>query len=541
MLKRLFSAGVTWLEHNKERVNQLNVFPVPDGDTGTNMFLTMRSAYGAIAHMDDPHVGRLTHALAKGALMGSRGNSGTILSQLWQGVAEALDGEEQLNAELLAKATRIAVDKAYKAVEKPVEGTILTVSREMMETVQARYETTPDLISLLRRMVSSGRIALSQTPEMLPILKKAGVVDSGGQGLIFIFEGMLRALCGRTLDSVQVVDPTTSATALQEEALAPEDELGYGYDVQFLMRGSGLDAEAVRRALADMGGWSTLVVGGSDLLKVHVHVHNPAEPLGYAIGLGAALDDIVVENMQRQYQDYLARRANAEPVVRTDVEGAAVIAVANGQGMQQVFYELGAAAVINGGQTMNPSTGDFLEIIRRLPNSAIVILPNNRNIILSAQQAAKETVGKSVKVVPSITMPQGISAMMEYSTFGPEEAGETVAAEMVGALGAVTTCEITTATRSVEFDGIPVRAGQRIGLIDDVLVSANDDLITLVIDLLRRAGASSRELATLYCGNDATIDDGQRLVETLKPHFDNLTFEIVAGGQSLYPYIIGLE
>ncbi|MBK8021387.1 MAG: DAK2 domain-containing protein [Chloroflexi bacterium] len=540
MLKRLFSAGVTWLEHNKDKVNQLNVFPVPDGDTGTNMFLTMRSAYAAIAHLDDPSVGRLMNALAKGALMGSRGNSGTILSQIWQGVAEALDGEERLDAELLARATRLAVVKAYGAVEKPVEGTILTVSREMAEVVQERYATTPDLVSLLRRMVSTGRASLRRTPEQLPILKKAGVVDSGGQGLIFIFEGMLRALCGRTVEAAEIISVST-ATSSWEEVLEPEDELGYGYDVQFLMRGQSLDPDVVRKALADMGGWSTLVVGGSDLLKVHVHVHNPGEPLSYAIGLGADLDDIVVENMQRQYEHYLERHNSAGPAIRTDIEGAAVIAVANGAGIQQIFQELGAAAVINGGQTMNPSTGDFLELIHKLPNDRVLLLPNNRNIILSAQQAAKETTNKTVVVVPSITIPQGIAAMMEYANHESEESVEDIAAAMSELMHSVTSCEITTATRSVEFDGIDVRAGQYIGLIDDVLVVADDDLDTLAEKLLHRANAARRELATLYCGDDVSPGEAQVLADHLTAHFPKLGFEIVTGGQQLYPYIIGLE
>jgi DAK2 domain fusion protein YloV len=540
LLKRLFSAGVTWLEHNKDRVNQLNVFPVPDGDTGTNMFLTMRSAYAAIASMDDPHVGRLMAAVARGALMGSRGNSGTILSQLWQGVAEALDGQEKLNAGLLAQATRVAVDKAYKSVDKPVEGTILTVSREMMEAVHKHYESTPDLIALLRRMLFAGRKSLRQTPELLPILKKAGVVDSGGQGLLFIFEGMMRALCGRPVEAVHALD-ATAATTSWEEALAPEDELGYGYDVQFLMRGANLDAARVRQALNDMGGWSTLVVGGADLLKVHVHVHNPGEPLAYAINTGASLDDIVVENMQKQYETYLVQRAQSEPRIRTDIEGTAVIAVASGAGMQQACYEFGAAAVISGGQTMNPSTGDFLEIIRKLPNTSIVLLPNNKNIILSAQQAAKEASDRDVRVVPSITVPQGIAALCEYNNYTADDAPETIAEAMKGNLSSVTTCEITTATRSIEFDGIDVHTGQYIGLIDDVLVAADDDAFTLAEKLLHRAGAARHELVTIYYGEGVAESEARMLVEHLSNHFPKLGYEVISGGQALYPYVIGIE
>ncbi len=301
LIKQLFGSGLAWLEINKDQVNQLNVFPVPDGDTGTNMWLTMRHAYNEIAHLEEPHVGRLTYAIAQGALKGARGNSGVILSQFWAGVAEALDGHKTLDAKLLVVASRAAVAKAYSAVEKPVEGTILTVLREMMEAVVAAYQSTNDLIALLRRMLVAGRAALRQTPDLLPVLKKAGVVDSGGKGLLLIFEGMLRALCGRDviLEAARLAASTNHAiTAPQttwQDALEPEDAEGYGYDVQFLMRGAGLSIEAVKRALADMGGWSTLVVGDPKLIKVHVHLHDPGQALSYAIGTGASIDDVVVE------------------------------------------------------------------------------------------------------------------------------------------------------------------------------------------------------------------------------------------------------
>lgn len=547
LIKRLLSAGATWLEQNKERVNQLNVFPVPDGDTGTNMFLTMRSAYAAIAQIDDPHVGRLTAAMAHGALMGSRGNSGTILSQIWAGVAEALDGHEHLNAALLAKATHAAVEKAYKSVEKPVEGTILSVSRAMMEAVDQRYRETNDLIVLLRHMLFAGRTALRKTPEQLPILKTMGVVDSGGQGLLLIFEGMMRALCGRPLEASHDFDTKAAQAQWSGASLAAEagaeavGEEDYGYDVQFLMRGDNLNADAVRQALADMGGWSTLVVGGADLLKVHVHVHNPGDPLSYAIGSGAILDDIVVENMQQQYLQYMERRASTQPRIRTDVEGTAVIAVASGAGMQQICYDYGAAAVISGGQTMNPSTGEFLEIIGKLPNRNIIILPNNKNIVLSAQQAAKEALGKTVMVVPTISLPQGFAALCEYNNFTSEDAPDDMASAMKAQGKTVVTCEITTATRTITFEGVEVRTGQRIGLIDDALVAADDDIHSLAQRLLHRAYGSHHEQMTIYYGDEATQSQADLLSKHLLIHFPNLRCEIVAGGQALYPYIIGLE
>lgn len=541
LIKQLMGSGLAWLEINKDRVNQLNVFPVPDGDTGTNMWLTMRHAYNEIAHIEEPHVGRLSSALAEGALRGARGNSGVILSQLWAGVAEALDGHETLDAELLAHASRTAVDKAYQAVEKPVEGTILTVSREMMEAITERYRTTPDLIALLRRMLTAGRISLRHTPDQLPVLKKAGVVDSGGQGLILIFEGMLRALCGRDVVEEAAKHAYSIPQTTWQDALVPEDEAGYGYDVQFLMRGDTLSVEAVKKALADMGGWSTLVVGDPHLIKVHVHLHDPGQALTYAISTGASIDDIVVENMQQQYEHYVQERTHHEPTVRTDIEGAAVIAVASGVGLREVFQQFGAAYVVEGGQTMNPSTGDFLEAIDALPNTDIILLPNNKNILLAAQQAAIAATNKRVAVIPSTTVPQGITAIFEYGNFTPDSPFDDLVDAMTTSLSSVVTGEITTATRSVDLEGVTVRQGQLIGLLNDVLVVAGDDLTTLARDLLEKAGADNHERITLYYGSESDEAQANALAHQLKQRFTEQDFEVVSGGQALYPYIISVE
>lgn len=541
LVKQLLGAGMTWLDQNKDTVNRLNVFPVPDGDTGTNMYLTMRNAYLEIAGLEEAHVGKLSSAIAKGALKGARGNSGVILSQLFAGTAKALEGHDKLTAPLLAEACRSAVDAAYRAVEQPVEGTILTVARRMMESVQRRYQTEPDLIVLLKRMVFAGRTALRHTPEQLPVLKKAGVVDSGGAGLVYIFEGMVRSLCGKTLMTSELIVPETDET--WQDALVPEDELGYGYDVQFLMRGENMNIDHVRKDISDMG-WSTLVVGDNQLIKVHVHVHDPGIPLSYAIGLGASLDDIVVENMQRQYEEYVEAREEREGDVRTDIRGVAVITVASGNGLRQLFSEqLNAAHVIAGGQTMNPSTGDFLNVINALPNTDIVLLPNNKNVILAAQQAASNAEGKNVRVVPSATIPQGIAAMFEYGNLCTDEACDLdeIVEAMTDALSHVVTCEITNAVRDAEYDGIHVRAGQFIGLINDTLAVAGDDMQQLAHDLLKKANAEKYERITLYYGSDITEAQARQLADTLAESFPKLEFEVVSGGQALYPYIISVE
>ena len=548
LVKQLFGAGLMWLEQNKEAVNRLNVFPVPDGDTGTNMFLTMRHAYLEIAQMEETNVGKLARAMSNGALRGARGNSGVILSQLFAGTAAALDGHDRVTAPLFAEATRSAVEYAYRAVEKPVEGTILTVSRMMMESVQNNYSHNPDLIMLLKRMIVAGRVALRHTPEMLPVLKKAGVVDSGGAGLLYIFEGMLRALCGKPMEAVAIEEAPVAVQHEEtwEDALVPEDELGYGYDVQFLMRGDGMNIEHVRRDIQAMG-WSTLVVGDNQLIKVHVHVHNPGDPLSYAIQSGASLDDIVVENMQRQYEDYVQARADRDDdsSVTVETRGPAVIAVAAGAGMKRVFLEqLGAASVISGGQTMNPSTGDFLNTIAMLPNEEIILLPNNKNVLLAARLAAESATGRNVKVVPTISVPQGISAMFEHQFLtgsGADFKLDAVVDAMNDAATAIRTLEVTNATRDVEIDGLSVRAGQYIGLIDDKLAAAGDDVEVVVRDLLAKAGGEKAERVTIYYGSDASQRQAKALVESLIEQFASAEFEVVEGGQPLYPYILSVE
>lgn len=542
LLKWLIAAGLTWLEYNREKVDRLNVFPVPDGDTGKNMLLTMRRAYEEIARMDEPHVGIVGAAVAEGALMGARGNSGVILSQLWQGFSQPLRGHEVFDGALFARACASAVDVAYRAVVNPVEGTILTVAREAMEAVVKHVHEEVDLRVLLEIMVQAAHESLQRTPDLLPLLKKAGVVDSGGQGLVYILEGMLHFV-----RSESVLDP--SGLLISEErddwqaALEPEDDAGYGYDVQFLMHGVDMDVDAVRAAIDAMG-WSTLVVGSDRLIKVHVHVHDPGQPISYAIGLGVSIDDVVVENMQEQYYGYVEERVAREQGVEENpmLNEVAVITVASGEGLQQLLrQDLQAACVIAGGQTMNPSTQDFLAAIDALPNTKIVLLPNNRNIIMAAQQAASLARDKDVRVVPSRSLPQGISAMLEYTNISHSGELDAVVDAMNEALDYVTGCEITVATRDAEFDGLYVRQGQHIGLLDGKLVSAADSLKEAVIDLLRQAGAERRERITLYYGEGLKAADARALADWLSVHFPNQEFEVLRGDQPLYPYIISVE
>ena len=542
LLKQLALSGLEWLDTNQEKVNQLNVFPVPDGDTGTNMYLTMRKACEPLVSMDEAHVGKVCKTIAAGALLGARGNSGVILSQWWRGLAEALENHAQFDAAIFALACQNAVERAYKAVVKPVEGTILTVTRQAMEAVVEKARTERDLNRLIDVKVDAAYNALKHTPDLLPVLKDAGVVDSGGQGWTFIIEGMLKQVKGEALQLSPLETVTPAKQPVWQEALVPEDEEGYGYDVQFLMRGQGMDVDAIRAAI-DAIGWSTLVVGDANLIKVHVHVHDPGVPISYAIKQGAALDDVVVENMQAQYQDYVVEREKRETEDDIQpVEGVAVITVAPSDALKTMFTrDLGATYAIGGGQTMNPSTEDFLRAIQKVPNNEIILLPNNPNILLAAKQASELVSGKQVKVVPSRTLPQGIAAMFEYGNEREDSDLTALVEGMQGAMSNVVTCEITTATRTVSLEGVAAREGQFIGLIDDKLRAAGDSIQQVAEDVLTKANADKSDLITLYYGEAVTEGDAQQLIESLSARFTKPEFQTVNGGQPLYPYIISVE
>jgi DAK2 domain fusion protein YloV len=544
-LKLLVQAGCDWLDKHHTIVNQLNVFPVPDGDTGTNMLMTMRNALKEVSEYDSEHAGQIVARIAHGAMMGSRGNSGTILSQLWQGFAHAARDHAVLDADTLVKALREATDTAYRGVIKPVEGTILTVAREAAEEAEAAYHDTWNAGEILERAVARAKDALARTPDMLPILQKAGVVDSGGSGLVYILEGMLRYLQG-----VEVtVEPAPTAAAEDlETALAPSDELGYGYDVQFILKGQNLDVNRVRAAIDSMG-WSTIVVGDEEAIKVHVHVHDPGIPLSYSISLGT-LSDIVVENMQEQYHEYVRERTQAveqghspagppeigEPELDEDDIG--VVAVASGEGLARVFRQLGATELVMGGQTNNPSTQEILDAVQRVPTHSVVVLPNNKNIILAAEQAARLATNQRVIVIPTRSMPQGISALLPYD---PKGGLNNVAEAMRLAKDNVVTGEITTATRSVDLNGVDVAKGQIIGLIDGALSVAGDNLGDVLRKILDQMCAVECELITLYYGNGIRESEARKVTDELKWEYPELEFELVYGGQAHYHYILSAE
>lgn len=543
-LKRLAQAGLAWLEQNYETVNALNVFPVPDGDTGTNMLLTMRSACKEVADSDEVHVGRMAQKIYNGALMGARGNSGVILSQLWRGFARGLADEAWLDADGLVRGFEEAVNTAYQAVQEPVEGTMLTVAREAYEEAAQAVRQTTDLREVLERVVQRCHLSVQRTPELLDVLREAGVVDSGGMGLAYILEGMLRYLKGEEMVPAGEAMVVEEATELQS-ALEPEDELGYGYDVQFLLKGQGLDVNRIRADIEAMGD-STLVVGDSELIKVHVHVHDPGVPLSYGAARGI-LQDVVVENMQEQYQEFVAHAGGPQQVTSTPQavepppieEGAiAAVTVAPGDGLARIFYSLGAGKVISGGQTMNPSTKEIIEAIESLPTDKVIVLPNNKNIIMAAEQAMKQVNGKEVRVVPTHTIPQGIAALLALN---PEGDLDQVTEAMKESSRMVETGEVTVSTRNAKVNGVKVRKGQIIGLHNDSLVVAGEDVNTVVLELLEKMGTGDFELITLYYGEDVSAEEAEALAERLEEIYPDHEIEVREGGQAHYFYILSVE
>lgn len=551
-LKKLTAAAVSWLDRNHQWINTLNVFPVPDGDTGTNMLLTMRSAYNEIADDEETDAGTIAQALSHGALMGARGNSGVILSQLWRGFARALDDQAYIDAELLALSLREASDTAYKGVIKPVEGTILTVSRAVAEAAEAAAGETADMAHILAQVVSKAREALEQTPEQLPVLKQAGVVDSGGAGLVTILEGMLMFVQG-TLPATEIAP--SEAGLLQDthtqRALTDEDVFNYPYDVQFIIQGENLDVMKARQFIDEMGDCA-LVVGDDATIKVHVHVKDPGQPLSYGVTMGT-INDVVVENMVEQSQAFFGKaEAPASPdldalaeietdhILELQAGDIAVIAVVSGTGLSKVYQSLGVASLVPGGQSMNPSTEELLRAIRKLPTDRVILLPNNKNILLAAQQARQVAAEENidVRVVPTFTLPQGISALMAFQAEGDLD---DVAQAMDEAKDLVVTAEITTATRSVEIDGVAVQEGQIIGLIDGMLVEAGNELNAIVLNLLTQMRVTDYELITLYYGNGISDAQAEALAGNLREHFIEQEVEVIHGGQPHYHYILSTE
>ena len=534
-LKEMVQASVSWLRVNQQAVNALNVFPVPDGDTGTNMLLTMQAAWAEVEKVDGATIHRMAHAVAHGALMGARGNSGVILSQLWRGFARGLGSKPAMNAADFVVAMREGCRTAYQGVIRPVEGTILSVSRAAADAAEVSAKTTDDLILIFEQVLAAAQEAVARTPTQLEVLRQAGVVDAGGQGLAVIFEGMVRHLKGEPVD----IEPIAATLAFAPSTALASIEAGQDYELIFdLKPRPDLDWDIMHQELSTFG-TSIQVGSGDEALKIHIHVptENFYRTHEYAFTLGT-VTKIAVENLQEQMAEMQAAgakpRGGHQGLTAGDI---ATIAVAPGDGLADVFQSLGASSVVPGGQTMNPSTEDFVKAIQALPCERAILIPNNGNVILAARQAA-ELAGRQVAVVPTRTVPQGIAAML---AFNPQAELEANVRAMDASAQHVRTGEVTIATRSVDMNGVKVRAGQPIGLLDDALAAAGETIEAVIDQLLEKMDAAERELVTIYYGASATAEGAQALADAIRERYSHLEVEVVAGGQPHYPYIFSAE
>jgi uncharacterized protein len=558
-LKKAVMAGHAWLEQHREAINALNVFPVPDGDTGTNMSLTMRAATKDIADSAETSAAIISEKVARGALMGARGNSGVILSQILRGVSQGLEGKTTFTAPDLAAALQISTKLAYRAVIKPVEGTILTVIRESAEAAQQSAERGSDLATLLGDTVVAARAAVARTPDLLPTLKQAGVVDAGGQGLMRVLEGIWRYSTGESVQLTQG-EQMDGAADVRRGNVTIEEE--FGYEVVFLLHGENLDVEKIRDTITGMGGVSTVVAGDAKLLKVHTHTETPGRILDYGVSLGS-LQDINIENLQEQSLRYAAESARERGMVASangaDPASASVgtavasppseareprsagdigtVAVAAGDGWVKVFESLGVSRIVPGGQTMNPSTQDLLEAVEACPAQHVILLPNNGNVVMSARQVEQLT-SKQVHVVPTDSLPQGVTALLAFN-FEEDFAGNCVA--MDAAYKRVQTAEITRAVRTVQIDGVNVTEGDTIGLVNGHLVTAGSDVNAVARDTLSRMQVEQYEIVTVYYGADITLAQANEMAQRIKEQFPAQDVEVVEGGQPFYAYIISAE
>lgn len=535
--KKLIEAGLTWLRTNSQLVNALNVFPVPDGDTGTNMLLTMTSAYNEISDLGYHSVSQMAAAAAQGALMGARGNSGVILSQLLRGFSRALHGKDVLDVTVLAVAFAEARDTAYKGVVRPVEGTILTVSKDIAAEAAIATMETDNLVEVLRRCVIAGNKSVESTPEYLPILKQAGVVDSGGKGLFFILEGMLRFLDGESLEAPIISIQPLSAMNLENAQESVEEGQDWEVVVDFRPT-SKLELPAFYSRLEEIG--TSIQVGeGEGMYRMHIHtpLEKRYEPIDYIMSLGT-ITKIAMENLLAQMDDVESQASGAKFELTTIEPGQiAVVTVSPGPGLTRIFASLGVAAVVSGGQTMNPSTRNILDAFENLPTDKVIILPNNKNIVLAANQA-REVTAKDVRVVPSTNVPQGLAAMLHLN---PDGDLDKVAEKMTKALESVITGEITIATRSVEIDGVTVKEGQVIALLNGKLAVSSDSVEHACFEFLEKAKAQDYELITLFYGEELKHAEANHIADLIRGKYPNQEIEVQEGGQPHYQFIISIE
>jgi DAK2 domain fusion protein YloV len=536
-LRDMFAAAAAWLEKHADSVNAINVFPVPDGDTGTNMYLTMRSVMEEAWRCPDGGVGAIMAAMSRGALMGARGNSGVILSQIIRGMARAMGEAEGIDAGVWVRGMEESAAAAYKAVTKPAEGTILTVMREAAEGGRRALDSgAREIIAVLEATVEAASESLERTPTLLPVLAEAGVVDAGGKGLLVLLDGMARHLKG---EPMEVAVGVTEGQVGQEwlavtSQLHEQEESLYGYCTEFLIDGRELDPDSVRNRMLELGD-SVLVVGDERLVRVHLHTDDPGAALSHGTGVGS-LVQVRVNNIREQADRFLEMH-EVRATVEAQPEAISTVAVATGEGMATVFRSVGCTRVVSGGPTMNPSTRDILEAVEACPADDVVVLPNDKNIIMAAQQA-QELARKRLRVVETRSIPQGIAALLALNQDHDLEANVVA---MEDARSGVRTVEVCRAVRSTSVGGVKVREGQIIAIVDDELKLAAETAEEGVQRALEGIEVEGATLVTLYYGADTGQGQAESLADRIRETFPQYDVEVVFGGQAHYNYIVSLE
>lgn len=531
LLKNMILSGANNLNANKEYVDSLNVFPVPDGDTGTNMALTFTNAAKEIANKDFNSVSDVASAVAKATLRGARGNSGVILSQIFRGISQGLSGKETATVSDFAQAIKKGSDTAYQAVMKPTEGTILTVIRYMGKGASTR---TKDFEQFFVSMMADGNTALEKTPEMLPQLKQAGVVDAGGKGLLCIFEGMQKALNGEEVSLSDAVSTPSTSTQSAQSAIDPND-ITFAYCTEFIIEKDDLkkNANKFRENISPKGD-CMLVIEEDDIVKVHIHTNHPGFVLEEAVKLGQLIN-IKIENMRQQHSSLI--EAEAAPKAKEPMKELAVISVSAGDGIADVFGELGVSYVIRGGQTMNPSTDDILSAIEEVNAKNVIVLPNNKNIILASEQA-KELAEVNVAVIPTKTIPQGITAMI---SFLPEGGMDANVESMMEAIEMVKSGSITHAVRDTSIDDKEIHEGDYLGMREGKIAIVNPDLNETFNELVDTMVDEDSEIITIYYGEEVSEEDAEALAEALEEKYPDCDVAVRCGGQPVYYYFIAVE
>lgn len=549
MLQKMFLSGARRIEGKKEWINELNVFPVPDGDTGTNMTLTIMAAAKEVGQIAEPTMENLAKAISMGALRGARGNSGVILSQLFRGFTKEIKEYEEISMSVMADAFARATETAYKAVMKPKEGTILTVARGMAEKIEEIAIDCEDLEEGLQEVLEYGDYVLSQTPELLPVLKQAGVVDSGGQGLMEVLKGAYDCLIGKETD-IEIKPVSTGAAAAVSTESIDTSDIKFGYCTEFIVmleKEYTEDTEKEFKAFLSAIGDSIVCVNDDDIVKVHVHTNDPGLAIQKGLSYGS-LTSMKIDNMREEHQEKVIKDAQKVAAQQLEAEMAAkdpgprkeagFISVSVGEGMNEIFKGLGVDYIIEGGQTMNPSTEDMLNAIDKVNADTIYILPNNKNIILAAEQAKQLTEDKDIIVIPSKTAPQGITALINYVQGQPAQEN---AARMTGEMQNVKSGQVTYAVRDTIIDDKEIKEGNIMGIGDSGIMAVGEDISETTKDLINSMMDDDAELISIYFGQDVDEETAQALADDVEAKYPDCDIELQCGGQPIYYYIVSVE